>query len=295
MDINKVGNHGLMQRTLEQKFAVGAFNVDNIEIFKAIVAAARNKRSPVLVEVSQGEVDFLGHKNIFDMVQNAREDGVEIYLNLDHAPSLDSARSGIEHGFEFVHIDVSKDTTLEENIKITHQVVELAHPKNILVESEMEYFSGSSNVHKEDISTEEIKSHYTDPDKAKEFVKKTGIDIFAASIGNLHGLYPTPKTLDIELLKKIRDKIDCYISLHGGSGTPAHFFREAVAVGVSKININSEMRRAFRTNLEKALHDNPDEYAVPKIEDPVIESVQKVVEEHMDIFGSTGKAITKYA
>jgi fructose-bisphosphate aldolase class II len=292
MSNQKVGNHDLMHRTLAQKFAVGAFNVDNIEIFKAIVAAAKKKHSPVLVEVSQGEVEFLGYKNIVDMVQNARDEGAEIYLNLDHAPSFEAAKTGIEYGFEFVHIDVSKRASLEENMDITSQVVKLAHPKNILVESEMEYFSGSSNVHKEDISIEEVKSHYTKPDEAKEFVEKTGVDIFAASIGNLHGLYPTPKTLDIELLKKIREKLDCYISLHGGSGTPAHFFREAVKVGVSKININSEMRRAFRTNLEKTLKDNPDEYAVPKIEGPVIEAVQKVVEEHMDIFGSTGKAVS---
>lgn len=292
MSNQKVGNYDLMRRTLAQKFAVGAFNVDNIEIFKAIVNAAKKKHSPVLVEVSQGEVEFLGYKNIVDMVQNAKDEGVEIYLNLDHAPSLEVAKTGIDHGFEFVHIDVSKDTSLEENIGITRQVVELAHPKNILVESEMEYFSGSSNVHKEDISIEEVKSHYTKPDEAKKFVEKTGIDIFAASIGNLHGLYPTPKTLDIELLKEIRGKINCYISLHGGSGTPAHFFREAVQVGVSKININSQMRQAFRTNLEKALKNNPDEYAVPKVEGPVIEAVQKVVEEHMDIFGSSGKAVS---
>jgi len=282
----------LMRRTLSQQFAVGAFNVDNLEIFKAIVLAAKAKHSPVLVEVSQTEVDFIGHQNIVDMVKNTRQEGVEIYLNLDHAPSLEAAKKGIDQKFDFVHIDVSNSTTLEENIKITRQVVELAHPRNILVESEMEYFSGSSNVHKEDISLEEVKSHYTDPNAAKKFVQKTGIDIFAASIGNLHGLYPTPKVLDIDLLKKIRKKIDCYISLHGGSGTPPHFFKEAIAAGVSKININSEIRQAFRANLEKVIRENPDEYAMPKIEEPVIKAVQKVVEEHMDIFGSTGKAVT---
>ncbi len=102
--------------------------------------------------------------------------------------------------------------------------------------------------------------------------------------------YPVPKQLDIALLEQIRQSIDCAISLHGGSGTPTHYYKEAVKAGVSKININSDMRYAFRTTLEKALKDNPDEYAVLKLMPTVIEAVQKVVEEKIDIFGSTGKA-----
>lgn len=280
-----------MKRTLQEKFAVGAFNIDNLEIFKAVVAAAKVKKSPVLVEVSQGEVDFWGLANVYDAVANARDDGVEIYINLDHSPDVTAAKAGIDAGFEFIHLDVTKKAKNHREIyQATREIVNYAHPKGALVEGELEYFAGSSNVHAEDISIEEIKSHFTDPIEAKKFVDYSGIDTFAASIGNLHGLYPTPKVLDIDLLKKIRASIDCYISLHGGSGTPAHYFKEAIAVGVSKININSAMRQAFRSGLEKVLAKHPEEYAVPKLEGPVINDVQKIVEAHMDIFGSSGKA-----
>lgn len=281
----------LMQRTRAEGFAVGAFNIDNLEIFKAVVAAAKNKRSPVLVEVSKGEVDFWGHANIVDLVKNARDEGVEIYINLDHSPSVEEARKGVEAGFELIHLDVTDKgkTSYEDILKMTKEFVPYAHEHGCLVEGELEYFAGSSNVHEETIDYAQIRKHFTDPEVAVKFVHETGIDTFAASIGNLHGLYPVPKELDIELLRKIRQALDCYISLHGGSGTPPHFFEEAVKVGVSKININSEMRRAFRSGLEQALKDNPKEYAVPKIETPVIEDIQKVVEAHMDTFGSSGK------
>lgn len=290
--IKKQNWHYLLERTLTQGFAVGAFNVDNIEIFKAICQAAKNKNSPVLVEVSENEIEFMGRDNMRDLVDNAKRDyGIEMYLNLDHGPSLEAAFKAIDAGYEFIHIDVSKTTDLEQNIKITKEVVEYAHSKGAVVESEMEYFRGSSTVHNEGIDYDEIKKHFTVPAKALDFIKRTGIDTFAASIGNLHGLYNVPKILDIDLLQEIRHTIGGYISLHGGSGTPDHYFKKAVSAGVSKININSEMRKAYRDNLEKVLKNNPHEYAINKIEDPAIEAVQEVVEHHMDIFGSSGKAV----
>lgn len=283
----------LMERTRREHFAVGAFNIDNLEIFKAVVVAAKNKKSPVLVEVSKGEVDFWGYDNIVDLVRNARDEGVEMFINQDHTPTVEEARRGVEAGFELIHLDVTDKgkTSYEDILKMTQDFVPYAHDHNCLVEGELEYFAGSSNVHTEVIDYKEIEKHFTDPETAAKFVEQTQIDTFAASIGNLHGLYPVPKKLNIELLRKIRDRLNCYISLHGGSGTPAHFFEEAVKVGVSKININSEMRKAFRTGLEKALKDNPTEYAVPKIEGPVIEDIQKVIEAHMDTFGSSGKSV----
>ena len=287
-------NHkDLMERTRKEHFAVGAFNIDNLEIFKAVVAAAKNKKSPVLVEVSKGEVDFWGYDNIVDLVRNARDEGVMMFINQDHTPSVEEARRGVEAGFELIHLDVTDKgkTSYDDIVAMTKEFVPYAHEHGCLVEGELEYFAGSSNVHTETIDYAEIQKHFTDPEVAAKFVEETKIDTFAASIGNLHGLYPVPKKLDIELLQKILDRLDCYISLHGGSGTPPHFFEEAVKVGVSKININSEMRKAFRTGLEQALAENPKEYAVPKIEGPVIEDIQSVVEVHMDTFGSTGKAV----
>ncbi len=285
----------LMQRSRQQKFAVGAFNIDNQETFIGICRAAQAQGSPVLIEVSHGEVQAIGLENTRDMLDNyIKEFGIEAYLNLDHSPTVEDAKRAIDAGFEFIHIDVSQarhDATEEEIIKETTQVVEYAKFTGALVESEPHYFGGGSNVFKEKIDYEEIKKTFSTPLGSKEFVASTGIDTFAAAVGNLHGKYPVPKTLDLDLLKKIRDAIDCNISLHGGSDTPLHYFEEAARIGVSKININSDLRYAFRTTLEEELKNHPDEFAVMKLMDKVKDAIQKVVEEKIAAFGSAGKAV----
>lgn len=285
----------LMQRTRAQGFAVGAFNIDNQETLIAVVKAAKKLQSPVLVEVSDGEVRALGLENVRDLVDNYKaEYGVEMYLNLDHAPTVESCKRAIDAGYEFVHIDISQsnhDASDEEIIKRTREVVEYARFTGALVESEPHYFGGSSNVHTEAIDYEEIKKTFSTPDGAAAFVEATGIDTFAAAVGNLHGKYPVPKILDLELLQSIRDAIHCQISLHGGSGTPLEYFEKAAKIGVSKININSDMRYTFRTNLERVLKENPDEYAIVKLMPEVYAAVQAVVEEKIMAFGSSGKAL----
>ena len=292
---NQDNARALWERTKKEKFAVGAFNMDNQETLIAIARAAKAKKSPVLVELSQGEVDSIGLTNARDMVDNYKKEyGIEMYINLDHSPSVDAAKLGVDAGFEFIHIDLSqakKDASDEEIIDATRQVVEYAKKTGALVESEPHYFGGSSNFHKEKIDYEEIRKTFSTPEGAKAFVEATGIDTFAVAIGNLHGKYNVPKILDIELLKRIRSVITCAISIHGGSDTPAQYFQEAVKVGISKININSDMRFVYRTVLEKQLSENPDQYAVAKLEPPVIDAVQKVVEEKIDMFGSAGKSL----
>lgn len=285
----------LYQRTRRQHFAVGAFNIDNQETLIAVAKAAANTQSPVLVEVSDGEVKAMGLENVRDLVDNYKaEYGIEMYINLDHSPTVEDCKRAIDAGYEFIHIDISQanhDATTEEIIEKTKEVVEYAKFTGALVESEPHYFGGSSNVHNETIDYEEIKKTFSTPESAKAFIDATGIDTFAAAVGNLHGKYPVPKELDLELLQRIRDNIDCQISLHGGSGTPLHYFEEAAKIGVSKININSDMRYVFRKTLEKVLADNPDEYAVVKLMPTVYEEVQKVVEEKIQAFGSAGKAV----
>lgn len=284
-----------MARARQEHFALGAFNLDNQETLIAVARAAAKKKAPVLVEISQGEVDALGLENVRDMVDNYKSQyGVEMFINLDHSPTVAAAKAGIDAGFEFIHIDISQENheaTEAEIIAGTKEVVEYAKRTGALVESEPHYFGGSSNLHKEKIDYAEIKKTFTTPEGAKAFVSATGIDTYAAAIGNLHGQYPVPKMLDLELLKDIRAAIDCNISLHGGSGTPGHYFKDAVKIGVSKININSDMRVAYRTTLEKVLAENPTEYAVVKLMDRVIAAVQAVVESKIDTFNSAGKAV----
>lgn len=285
-----------MAQARAEHWAFGAFNLDDEATLKAVALAAKAKNAPVLVEVSQGEVDDIGIDTVRDMVDNFKiEYGVEMYVNLDHSPSVEAAMDGIEAGFEFIHIDVSQadhNATDEQIAEATRAVVEYAQLTGALVESEPHYFGGSSNVHTEDIDYEEIKKTFSTPDGMRAFVENTGIDTFAAAIGNLHGKYPVPKTLDLELLKLLREASDCNISLHGGSGTPGHFFRDAVLIGVTKVNINSDMRYVYRTTLEKVLKDNPTEYATAKLVGKyVVPAVQEVVESKLVDFNSAGKAV----
>lgn len=283
----------LYYRTRTQKFAVGAFNIDNQETLIAVARAAQKMRSPVLVEVSNGEAKAIGLDNIRDMVNNYKSEyGIEMYLNLDHGPTVEDCKKAIDAGFEFIHIDISQarhDATDEEIISKTKEVVEYAKFTGALVESELHYFGGSSNFHNEAINYDEVKKTFSTPEGAKAFVDATGVDTFAAAIGNLHGKYSVPKILDLDLLTSIRQSIDCAISLHGGSGTPFHYFEDAAKIGVSKININSDMRYVFRTTLEKVLADNPNEYAIVKLMPKIYTEVQAVVEEKINAFGSAGK------
>lgn len=283
-----------INRARSEHYAIGAFNIDNQETLVAIALAAQKLQAPVMVEVSDGEVKALGLDNVRDMVDNyKRQYGIEMYINLDHSPSVEDAKRGIEAGFEFIHIDVSQsnhDATDQEIVDATKAVVDYAKFTGALVESEPHYFGGSSNVHKEAFDYEDIKKTFSTTKSAKHFCETTGIDTFAAAVGNLHGSYPVPKMLDLDLLEQIRGAIDCNISLHGGSGTPGHFFEEAVRIGVTKINVNSDMRRAFRDTLEKVLRDNPDEYAVVKLMPEVYGAVQAVVESKLQSYNSIGKA-----
>lgn len=285
-----------MAQARAEHWAFGAFNLDDEATLRAVIQAAVKKQAPVLVEVSQGEVDDIGLDNVRDLVDNFKHDyGVEIYVNLDHSPSVANAKAGIEAGFEFIHIDVSQanhDASDEDISAATREVVEYAKLTGALVESEPHYFGGSSNLHSEQIDYDEIRKTFSTPEAAKAFVDATGIDTFAAAIGNLHGKYPVPKVLDLELLQRIRQAIDCNISLHGGSDTPGHYFRDAVKIGVTKININSDMRYAYRSSLEKVLSENKNEYSVAKlIAQEVVGAVQAVVESKIDDFNSSGKAV----
>jgi len=286
----------LMQRSRDEHFSIGAFNMDNQDVLVAISRAAQKLNSPVLVEVTHDEVTSIGIQNVRDLVDNCKiEYGIEMYVYLDDGRSVEVSKHAIDAGFEFVHIDVSQanhDASDAEIIRQTREVVEYAKYTGALVEGEPHYFGGSSNVHAEDIDYEEIKMTFTKPEAADAFIKATGIDIFAAAIGNLHGKYPVPKILDIELLKQIRNTISqtTTISLHGGSDTPAHYFTEAAQVGVGKVNINSDLRYTYRTNLEKVLADNPEQFAVVKIMEPVRQAVQAVVEEKIAALGSANKA-----
>ena len=287
----------LMQRSRDQHFAVGAFNIDNQETLIAIAKAAQKLNSPVMVELSKNEVQSMGLDIVREMVDEYKQQyGIEMYINLDHSPTVQDCKDAIDAGYEFIHIDISQgnhDATDEDIIQGTKEVVEYAKYTGAIVEGEPHYFGGSSDVFKEAINYEEIKKTFSTPEGAKSFVEATGVDTFAAAIGNLHGKYSVPKVLDLELLQRIRNSLDSktFISLHGGSDTPLHYFEDAAKIGVSKINVNTDLRFAFRTTMDEVLDENPDQVAVVKLMPEVEDAVQAVVEEKISVFNSAGKAI----
>lgn len=276
----------------EEKFAIGAFNVDNVDIFKAVCIAGKNQKSPVMLEFSEGEVGYFGLKNIVDLVINAREEyGIPILLNLDHAKSTQACISAIEQaGFDEVHFDGS-DLPFEENVQVTKKVVDSAHKKGLLVEGEIDKIAGSSDVHEEELDIKLLKESYTDPKKAAGFIKETQADILATAFGNVHGTFPVQPDLDFALLQRIKEAVgETFLSLHGGSGIPADQVKEAIRVGkIVKVNVNTEIRKAYHDAISEKMAENPNEYASYKLTDDVIMAVAAVVESKIDVFGSAGK------
>lgn len=270
---------------------MGAFNVANVETLKSVVGAAAGLKAPIIVESSHGETEFLGPENLVDLVVNFRQESqLPIFINLDHAPTVEAAQEGIAAGYEMIHINAS-GLPYEENVAATKKVVDEAHRKELLVEAELTPIVGTSAPHlQEPVEEEQAKSRYTDPEQAKDFVERTGVDTLAVSIGNVHGIYQTMPKLDLALLGRLRERLNCFFSLHGGSGIPADQIQGAIKVGrIVKINVNSELRIAYRNALEQQLKET-DEVAVYKFMPQVIEAVQKVIEEKINLFGAAGKA-----
>jgi fructose-bisphosphate aldolase class II len=281
----------ILQKAKDEGYAIGAFNVCNLETLKAVVQAGQKLKSPLILEASDGEVNYIGIKNLVALTNICRQEtGLPIILNLDHGKNFETCKQAIEAGFDYVHIDTSK-LPLEENIAIAKEVVKLAHAHEVLVEGEMDYIEGSSEDHtKEDPKRFQQMGMYSDPEKARYFVEQTGVDTFASFIGNLHGIYANEIRLNLELLAKIQQALPTtFLSLHGGSGINNDDVRQAVKSNIVKVNVNSEMRIAFKLSLQESLNSSS-EVAFYKLTPPAIQAVQEVVERKILLFGSAGKA-----
>jgi len=281
----------ILKKAQSEGYAIGAFNGANISTLKAIVQAAKKLSSPVIIEASSGEIGFIGARTLSNIIEGYRKEyQIPIILNLDHSHTFKAAKEGIEAGFDYIHIDGSK-RSFTDNVNLSKKVVKLAHSKRILVEGEIDRIVGTSSDRRDE-KVEDIQQlgEYTNPKKAVEYVGKTGVDTLAVFVGNVHGVYSKPPKLDFKILEEIRKKLRCYISLHGGSGIKSTDIKKAIKVGkIVKVNVNSELRIAFREALEESL-DHTEEVAVYKIMPPAIEAVQKVVEDKIKLFGSEGKA-----
>lgn len=289
-------------------YAVGAFNINNMEILQAIIEAAKEEKSPVIIAATPGAIKYAGLDYIVTMVKTASElTPVPMALHLDHGTDVDTAAKCIGAGFTSVMIDGSP-LNFEENVTLTKKVVEIARSKGVSVEAELGRLAGV-----EEVTVEEREAILTDPNTAKEFVDRTGVDALAVAIGTSHGAYKfkgEPK-LDFERLKEIREKVDVLLVLHGASGVPKEVvekarkygaelpgakgipdesIRRAVSLGIAKINIDTDIRLALMASVREALATQPKELDPRKILGPAREAIKKVVRAKMKLFGSAGKA-----
>lgn len=278
----------LLKKAEKGNYAVGSFNTPNLEITKAIIKAAEDMKSSVIISTSEGEINYAGLEFISKILRiAAKETKMPVALNLDHGTSLKMALMCIGAGYTSVHIDGSC-LPYEENVALTLSVSKVAHKEGVSVEGELGHVTGHSELNKGKIK--DLKIEKTDPEKASEFVKETDIDALAVCIGNAHGVYEDEPKLDFDRLRKIRDNVKIPLVLHGGSGIPEKDVKKAIKLGARKVNCNTELRIAFAGSLRAALDENPDEVVPYKIFPHVIKSVERVVEEKIKLFGSRGKA-----
>ncbi|MGI6037550.1 MAG: class II fructose-1,6-bisphosphate aldolase [Limnochordia bacterium] len=276
----------LLQKARAGRYAVGAFNINNMEILQAIIAAAEAERAPVIVQASQGGIKYAGLGYIVAMAQEAAaKASVPVALNLDHGTSYEQVIQCIVSGFSTVMFDGSK-YPLEENIALTRRVVEVAHSVGVAVEGELGKIGGTED----DIVVSEKDATFTDPAEAKEFVEKTGVDALAIAIGTAHGVYKGEPRLDFQRLEKISQAVDIPLVLHGASGLPDESVKRAVSLGIAKINIDTEIRQAFAQGVKDAIANNPDEIDPRKILAPAKERMQALVQSKMRLFGCSGQA-----
>ncbi len=271
----------------KQKWALAQFNFSCAEQLQGIVRAALRQRSPLLVGTSEGDAGFLGiHQAVALVAAYRKEFNVPIFLNFDHAKSLQSIRSAIVAGYDAVHIDGSR-LGLKENILLSKKVVQLAAKSRIqVVEGEIGEIPGHSRVYRSKVAKKDM---FSDPKEASRFAKETGVDNLAINIGSAHGIYRGGERLNLSLLQEIKKRVQCGLVLHGGSGVNARDVLSAIKLGVVKVNVSTDLRLAFSKKLREVLSQNPKEITPYNIFPPVVEAVQKIVEKQMQFFGSANK------
>ena len=268
-------------------FAVPAFNIGSEAILKGVIESAEEKNAPVILAIHPTELEFLGDSFIKTCIDEAHKSKVPMVIHLDHGGKFEEILRAIRCGFTSVMIDASH-LPYEENVALTKKVVEVARPLGVSVEGELGTI-GSTGDSYEGGANDII---YTDPEQAKDFVEKTGIDSLAVAIGTAHGIYPKDMKpeLKLDLLEKIRKNVDIPLVLHGGSSNPDKEIAESVKIGISKINISSDIKVALYKKCREVLSENPKWIEPNTIYPPCIKAMREVVEFKMNLFNDSDKA-----
>lgn len=301
----------MFEKSMKEHFAIGAFNVNNMEIIQGIVDAAAEENSPVILQASSSAIKYARIGFLRKMIEAALEENdIPIALHLDHGPDFETCKMCIDHGFSSVMIDGSK-YDFEENIALTKKVVEYAHNRGVVVEAELGKLAGIED----EVNVAASDAMFTDPDQAKEFVERTGCDSLAIAIGTSHGAYKFKgeAKLRFDILEKVKEKLpNTPIVLHGAStvipelvelcnkyganipgakGVPDEMLHEASLRGVSKINVDTDLRLAMTGAIRKALIENPEVFDPRKYMQPARELIKETVQHKIrDVFGSSNKA-----
>lgn len=275
----------LLRVAQDNHFGVGAFNIASAEFARLVLEVAENLRSPVILEIHPDEHEFVGDAFISYLRELATAATVPVVIHQDHGQSFEHAMRAIRTGYTSVMIDASS-LPLEDNIAITRRVVDAAHMVNVSVEAEL----GTIGVAQGSAEGGHSEILYTDPAQAERFAAETGVDTLAVAIGTSHGLYPAGKQpkLDLERLQEIHHRLNIPLVLHGGSGNKDSEVADSIKYGVGKINISSDMKKAFFVALEEELKGDSHEPNALYIKP--MEAARKVVEHKMHLFSSTGKA-----
>lgn len=276
----------LLRDAEKNKYGIGAFNVCNLETLRATIEVGEEENSPLIIQTAPGEIQYIGIEClpslVLPLIQKSK---IPISLHLDHGKTLEDELIAIKCGFSSIMIDGSS-FSFKQNIRITREVVNIAHKLAIPVEAELGLVNGGE-LH---IQKEEQKSILTDPLLAEEFVQTTGIDMLAVAIGTAHGLYKVEPNLDFERLKKIREKINVPIVLHGSTGISESQIKQAINLGVSKVNFSTGQRKSFIKGLKNYLQRNPDELDLRKIMNYATQRMEETIHKMIRFVGSSGKA-----
>lgn len=299
----------ILQKAAKEKYGVGAFNINNMEILQAVVNAAGEMRSPVIVQVSEGAIEYAGLEYLVGLVNvAAKAVSVPMALHLDHGQDMEVIAKCINSGFTSVMIDGSH-FPLKENIEVTKKVVNMARGKNVTVEAELGRLGGIEDK----IKVEEKEAFLTDPKEAEVFVKESGVDVLAVAVGTSHGAYKFKGGAELALdrIGAIKKLTNIPLVLHGASGVPADILekaakygaklpgakgvpdesiKEAIKLGISKINIDTDLRLSFTCAIREVLYTDPAVFDPRKICGPARKAMLAMVKNKMEIFGSAGKA-----
>lgn len=275
----------MLEKAQANHYAVGAFNVENLEMVMAVIEAAHELQSPVIMQTTPSTVKYAGLDYFLAMVSAAAaRTNVPVAMHLDHGSSFELAMQALRTGYTSIMIDGSHES-FEDNIKVSKAVADACSPSGISVEAELGKVGG-----KEDDLDGGSGNPYTDPFEAKEFVERTGVNSLAVAIGTAHGIYSGEPKLDFERLTEIRNVVSIPLVLHGASGVPDSSVQEAIKRGICKVNYATELRIAFSEGVKEYLSKDPEAFDPKKYNKAGLDKVKEFVKAKMEVCGSVNKA-----